>query len=137
MHAVAVPAEECTEVKGIKRSVDLIPKPKHNQLLQVPNGSTDGCIRCAVVGTGGILYGSKRGKEIDSHDYVFRVNGAVTKGFEEDVGNKTSVYVHTSFSLIQSSLILRNHGFNRAPRDEVGVLLMSHRNILTCTSACL
>ncbi|KAI5103565.1 ST6 (alpha-N-acetyl-neuraminyl-2,3-beta-galactosyl-1, 3)-N-acetylgalactosaminide alpha-2,6-sialyltransferase 1, tandem duplicate 1, partial [Silurus meridionalis] len=103
---------------GIKRSVDLIPKPKHNQLLQVPNGSTDGCIRCAVVGTGGILYGSKRGKEIDSHDYVFRVNGAVTKGFEEDVGNKTSVYVHTSFSLIQSSLILRNHGFNRAPRDE-------------------
>ncbi|KAI5611471.1 ST6 (alpha-N-acetyl-neuraminyl-2,3-beta-galactosyl-1, 3)-N-acetylgalactosaminide alpha-2,6-sialyltransferase 1, tandem duplicate 1 [Silurus asotus] len=103
---------------GIKRLVDLIPKPKNNQLLQVPNGSTDGCIRCAVVGAGGILYGSKRGKEIDSHDYVFRVNGAVTKGFEEDVGNKTSVYVHTSFSLIQSSLILRNYGFNRAPRDE-------------------
>ncbi|KAF7705621.1 hypothetical protein HF521_020907 [Silurus meridionalis] len=51
-------------------------------------------------------------------EFNYTVNGAVTKGFEEDVGNKTSVYVHTSFSLIQSSLILRNHGFNRAPRDE-------------------
>lgn len=31
-----------------------------------------GCIRCAVVGNGGILNGSRKGKEIDQHDYVFR-----------------------------------------------------------------
>ncbi|KAF5896812.1 alpha-N-acetylgalactosaminide alpha-2,6-sialyltransferase 1-like, partial [Clarias magur] len=102
----------------IKKSVDLIPEPKHYQLLPVPNGSVDGCIRCAVVGASGILNGSRMGKEIDSHDYVFRVNGAVTKGFEEDVGNKTSVYVHTSFSLTSSLVILRKYGFKRIPHDE-------------------
>ncbi|KAM9462102.1 alpha-N-acetylgalactosaminide alpha-2,6-sialyltransferase 1-like [Clarias gariepinus] len=102
----------------IKKAVDLIPKPKHYQLLPVPTGSVDGCIRCAVVGTSGILNVSRMGKEIDSHDYVFRVNGAVTKGFEGDVGNKTSVYVHTSFALIQSLKILEKYGFKSIPHDE-------------------
>lgn len=35
-------------------------------------GNQSGCIRCAVVGNGGILRGSKKGAEIDSHHYVFR-----------------------------------------------------------------
>ncbi len=30
------------------------------------------CIRCAVIGNGGIMNGSKMGKEIDANDYVFR-----------------------------------------------------------------
>ncbi|KAG5853658.1 hypothetical protein ANANG_G00028320 [Anguilla anguilla] len=47
-------------------------------------GKGAACIRCAVVGNGGILRGSKKGQEIDQHDYVFRTNGAVIKGFEED-----------------------------------------------------
>ncbi|XP_058262826.1 alpha-N-acetylgalactosaminide alpha-2,6-sialyltransferase 1-like isoform X2 [Hemibagrus wyckioides] len=102
----------------IKKAVDLIPKPIYNQLLPVPSNSADGCIRCAVVGTGGILNGSRMGKEIDSHDYIFRVNGAVTKGFEEDVGNKTSVYVHTSFSLSQAIFNLEDYGFQHIPQDE-------------------
>ncbi|KAI2658489.1 Alpha-N-acetylgalactosaminide alpha-2,6-sialyltransferase 1 [Labeo rohita] len=99
-----------------KYNVDLIPKP--SIFLPVPENSKDGCIRCAVVGTGGILNNSKMGKEIDSHDYVFRVNGAVIQGYEEDVGNKTSVYVHTSFSMYSNIITLKKYGFNSIPLDK-------------------
>ncbi|XP_062859460.1 alpha-N-acetylgalactosaminide alpha-2,6-sialyltransferase 1-like [Trichomycterus rosablanca] len=103
---------------------DLIPKPIFPQMLAVPEDALDGCIRCAVVGTGGILNGSKMGKEIDSHHYVFRVNGAVIKGHEEDVGNRTDVYVHTSFSLSQGMITLKEYGFNRIPQDEGIIYVM-------------
>ncbi|KAM8837468.1 alpha-N-acetylgalactosaminide alpha-2,6-sialyltransferase 1-like isoform 2-T2 [Spinachia spinachia] len=94
----------------------LIPKPREPLLL--PRTGSDGCVRCAVVGTSGILYGSKLGKEIDAHDYVFRMNGAVIKGFEEDVGNRTSVYVHTSHSITTSLYVFRKYGYTNAPKDE-------------------
>ncbi|XP_033639948.1 alpha-N-acetylgalactosaminide alpha-2,6-sialyltransferase 1-like [Asterias rubens] len=56
-------------------------------------GSKTGCVRCAVVGCGGILNGSGAGDEIDSHDYVFRVNRALTKErFANDVGKRTTFY---------------------------------------------
>uniref|UniRef100_A0AAQ4R3I4 alpha-N-acetylgalactosaminide alpha-2,6-sialyltransferase n=1 Tax=Gasterosteus aculeatus aculeatus TaxID=481459 RepID=A0AAQ4R3I4_GASAC len=97
-------------------TVKLIPKPKEPLLL--PRTGSDGCLRCAVVGTSGILYGSKLGKEIDAHDFVFRMNGAVIKGFEEDVGNKTSVYVHTAHSITTSPLVFRKYGYTTAPKDE-------------------
>ncbi|XP_073684533.1 alpha-N-acetylgalactosaminide alpha-2,6-sialyltransferase 1.1 [Garra rufa] len=100
----------------VKDAVDLIPKP--SIFLPVPKSSKDGCIRCAVVGAGGILNNSKMGKEIDSHDYVFRVNGAVTRGYEEDVGNKTSVYVHTAFSMHANIMSLKKYGFHNIPQDK-------------------
>ncbi|XP_072028315.1 uncharacterized protein [Amphiura filiformis] len=54
---------------------------------------SDKCVRCAVVGCGGILNGSNAGQEIDSHDFVFRVNRAITSGkYAQDVGRKTSFY---------------------------------------------
>uniref|UniRef100_A0A3Q3XQB9 alpha-N-acetylgalactosaminide alpha-2,6-sialyltransferase n=1 Tax=Mola mola TaxID=94237 RepID=A0A3Q3XQB9_MOLML len=86
--------------EDVMASVKLIPKPK--EPLFLPKEGSGGCVRCAVVGTAGILNGSKMGREIDAHDYIFRVNGAVIKGHEEDVGSRTSVYVHTSFSITQS-----------------------------------
>ncbi|XP_028264321.1 alpha-N-acetylgalactosaminide alpha-2,6-sialyltransferase 1-like [Parambassis ranga] len=94
----------------------MIPKPTEQLLLPKPGG--DGCIRCAVVGTSGILYGSKKGAEIDAHDYVFRMNGAVTKGYEEDVGNTTSVYIHTAHSITASVNMFYKHGYQSAPHDE-------------------
>ncbi len=57
---------------AIKAAVDTIPKLASTQLLHVPTRAKDDCICCAVVGTGGILNGSRLGKEIDSSDYVFR-----------------------------------------------------------------
>ncbi|XP_047464321.1 alpha-N-acetylgalactosaminide alpha-2,6-sialyltransferase 1-like [Mugil cephalus] len=97
-------------------SVKLIPKPTEPLLLPKPGG--DGCVRCAVVGTAGILNASKVGAEIDSHDYVFRMNGALTKSFEEDVGNRTSVYVHTAHSITTSRYLFKKYGYTAAPHDE-------------------
>lgn len=48
------------------------------------------CRKCAVVGNSGNLQQSKNGKLIDSHDFVIRMNKAVTRGFETDVGNRTT-----------------------------------------------
>ncbi|XP_073462305.1 alpha-N-acetylgalactosaminide alpha-2,6-sialyltransferase 2 [Aquarana catesbeiana] len=77
-----------------------------------------GCIRCAVVGNGGILNGSRIGKEIDQHDYVFRVNGAVIKGFEEDVGTKTSFYGFTVNTMKNSLIGYFMDGFTQTPKGE-------------------
>ncbi|XP_030631022.1 alpha-N-acetylgalactosaminide alpha-2,6-sialyltransferase 2-like [Chanos chanos] len=102
----------------VKEAVDVIPKLTSTQLLPVPRGARDGCIRCAVVGAGGILNGSRMGKEIDSHDYVFRVNAAITAGHEDDVGTRTSVYVHTAHSIISSLMLHKKRGFTEVPHDQ-------------------
>ncbi|XP_008587112.1 PREDICTED: alpha-N-acetylgalactosaminide alpha-2,6-sialyltransferase 1 [Galeopterus variegatus] len=91
------------------------PVPQQQLLLaSLPPGSPK-CITCAVVGNGGILNNSHVGQEIDSHDYVFRLSGALIKGYEQDVGTRTSFYGFTAFSLTQSLLILGNRGFQHVP----------------------
>ncbi|KAM4715080.1 alpha-N-acetylgalactosaminide alpha-2,6-sialyltransferase 2 [Anableps anableps] len=73
------------------------------------------CSRCAVVGNGGILKGSKKGKEIDGHHYVFRTNGAIIKGFEEDVGSRTTHYTFSTNTLINSMNSYRGAGYHGPP----------------------
>lgn len=72
---------------------------------------TPECVSCAVVGNGGVMKGSGKGKEIDGHDMVFRVNNALRKGFEEDVGSRTTYYVLMDRSLIHMPK-------DQVPRDE-------------------
>ncbi|GAA6216713.1 alpha-N-acetylgalactosaminide alpha-2,6-sialyltransferase 2 isoform X1 [Lates japonicus] len=80
-------------------------------------GSPGRCVRCAVVGNGGILLGSGQGKIIDSHDFVFRMNGAVIRGFEEDVGTKISFYGFTANTMKNALRMYRADGFTRIPQS--------------------
>ncbi|CAI5676569.1 unnamed protein product [Oreochromis niloticus] len=75
------------------------------------------CIRCAVVGNGGILRGSRQGMNIDSHDFVFRMNGAVITGFEEDVGTRTSFYGFTTNTLKHALSWYHDDGFTEIPQS--------------------
>ncbi|NXX86614.1 SIA7A sialyltransferase, partial [Urocolius indicus] len=100
----------------VKEVMTLLPPNPHQQLLLANSKSNmSKCISCAVVGNGGILNNSGMGQEIDSHDYVFRVSGAVIKGYEKDVGTKISFYGFTAFSLVSSLHILGRRGFSKIP----------------------
>ncbi|XP_018556834.1 CMP-N-acetylneuraminate-beta-galactosamide-alpha-2,3-sialyltransferase 1 [Lates calcarifer] len=55
--------------------------------------SPNRCRTCAVVGNSGNLKGSNYGRLIDYHDIVIRMNRGRTKGYEADVGTKTTHHV--------------------------------------------
>ncbi|XP_065140779.2 alpha-N-acetylgalactosaminide alpha-2,6-sialyltransferase 2 isoform X1 [Paramisgurnus dabryanus] len=101
--------------KVIGNTLSLLWNPSNSRLFD--RNSSQECVRCAVVGNGGILRGSGQGKVIDSHDYVFRLNAAIIKGFEDDVGTKTSFYGITANSLKTSFLSYYREGFTNVPRD--------------------
>ncbi|XP_066277829.1 lactosylceramide alpha-2,3-sialyltransferase-like isoform X4 [Branchiostoma lanceolatum] len=71
------------------------------------------CVRCAVVGTGGVLNGSAKGEEIDAHDYVFRLNHALMQEpFTMDVGKKMSFYISYPESHHTNEMIGSSHALH-------------------------
>ncbi|KAK2830080.1 hypothetical protein Q5P01_018011 [Channa striata] len=56
---------------------------------------------CAVVGNSVNLKGSRYGPLIDFHDIVIRINHGSTKGYESDVGTKTTHHVMYPESAVQ------------------------------------
>ncbi|XP_022102450.1 CMP-N-acetylneuraminate-poly-alpha-2,8-sialyltransferase-like isoform X2 [Acanthaster planci] len=63
---------------------------------------------CSVVGSSGILLGSRCGEEIDRSEFVIRFNLATVRGFEADVGHKTNLttlnptYVRNRFGSLKT-----------------------------------
>lgn len=55
--------------------------------------ATDGFKSCALVGGAGFLRNQRVGAEIDSHEFVMRVNLSPVSGYEEIAGKKTSMRV--------------------------------------------
>ncbi|KAM9003000.1 alpha-N-acetylgalactosaminide alpha-2,6-sialyltransferase 1 [Sarcophilus harrisii] len=104
----------------IQEILEKFPPVSQQQILLAahPQPGSSHCVSCAVVGNGGILKRSRMGQEIDSHDYVFRVNGALINGYEQDVGARTSFYGFTFYSLATSLKLLRNQGFHQMPMEK-------------------
>ncbi|CAH1265354.1 ST8SIA2 [Branchiostoma lanceolatum] len=69
---------------------------------------------CAVVGNSGILLGSHCGVEIDSKDYVIRIDVPVVRGYEKDVGRRTSM---TIFNLSTPKRIKRSSRLKNRTQD--------------------
>lgn len=52
---------------------------------------TEAVRSCAVISSSPAILNSSFGHQIDQHDLVLRFNNAITKGFEKDVGSKTTL----------------------------------------------
>ncbi|XP_012517719.1 PREDICTED: alpha-N-acetylgalactosaminide alpha-2,6-sialyltransferase 2 [Propithecus coquereli] len=102
----------------IASTLSLLNGSENAELFATSREPPPGCIRCAVVGNGGILNGSRQGANIDAHDYVFRLNGAVIKGFERDVGTKTSFYGFTVNTMKNSLISYWSLGFTSVPQGQ-------------------
>uniref|UniRef100_A0A8B9QX35 alpha-N-acetylgalactosaminide alpha-2,6-sialyltransferase n=1 Tax=Anas platyrhynchos TaxID=8839 RepID=A0A8B9QX35_ANAPL len=100
----------------LKASLSLL-NTSASRLLVDSRQAAAPCVRCAVVGNGGILNGSRAGAAIDAHHLVFRVNGAITAGFEGDVGNRTSFYVFSTNTLVNALGSYAADGFKHPPRS--------------------
>lgn len=68
-------APPCLAPTAIKSTLSLLNDSESSQLFAASRKPLSNCIRCAVVGNGGILNGSRQGQNIDAHDYVFRCVG--------------------------------------------------------------
>uniref|UniRef100_A0A6J0TSA4 Alpha-N-acetyl-neuraminyl-2,3-beta-galactosyl-1, 3-N-acetyl-galactosaminide alpha-2,6-sialyltransferase isoform X1 n=2 Tax=Pogona vitticeps TaxID=103695 RepID=A0A6J0TSA4_9SAUR len=91
--------------------------------ISVPDGKPLAralCRQCAVVSSSGQMLGSCSGKEIDAQECVLRMNQAPTRGYEADVGSRSTIRVvsHTSIPLL-----LRNQSyFFKQSRDTLYVV---------------
>ena len=75
---------------------------------------------CAVVGGSGILRQHPRGREIDAHEAVLRVNNCPVGGFEHLVGSRTSVrFLNGPRSIIWGRQIAQQKGRRPVPPPEL------------------
>ncbi|XP_034748021.1 CMP-N-acetylneuraminate-beta-galactosamide-alpha-2,3-sialyltransferase 1-like [Etheostoma cragini] len=128
---------------GEKTSFTTFRKILDKVFLMIPHSphvlesSPDRCRTCAVVGNSGNLRNSHYGPLIDFHDIIIRINAGAIKGFEADVGTRTThriMYPESSVDLSDTThLVLApfksidfewlldalNAGYNKRPEWEV------------------
>ncbi|XP_071822905.1 alpha-N-acetyl-neuraminyl-2,3-beta-galactosyl-1,3-N-acetyl-galactosaminide alpha-2,6-sialyltransferase-like isoform X2 [Apostichopus japonicus] len=103
-----------SERSAVKRSSANKPRIGHGTVF---NGYRDiifhkplrvSCGSCAVVSSSGHLLGSRAGGDIDAHDCVIRMNNAPVRGYEKDVGTRTTIRSMANVNLARS-FATRNH----------------------------
>lgn len=82
-------APPCPSPTAIASTLGLLNSSESAQLF-APRGRLQDCVRCAVVGNGGILNGSRQGRSIDAHDYVFRYGARAREEAGEELGGERS-----------------------------------------------
>ncbi|XP_028991067.1 alpha-N-acetylgalactosaminide alpha-2,6-sialyltransferase 2 [Betta splendens] len=105
------------DYKTLEETLSILNSSTNGQMLDdwKDHGHRSECVRCAVVGNGGILKDSRKGGEIDAHHYVFRTNGAVIAGFEADVGSRTTHYTFSTNTLMNSLRSYAGLGYTGPP----------------------
>lgn len=61
------------------------------------------CKKCIIMGNGGILANRSLGQTIDDYDVVARLNEAPVRGYEKDVGSKTTIRITYPEGAIQKT----------------------------------
>ncbi|XP_078282655.1 CMP-N-acetylneuraminate-beta-galactosamide-alpha-2,3-sialyltransferase 4 isoform X2 [Rhinoraja longicauda] len=76
-------------IKGTEQSITRILAKIH---YDMPESITRlACKRCVIIGNGFTLRNSSLGETINKYDVVIRINDAPVRGYETDVGNKTTL----------------------------------------------
>ncbi|XP_077861823.1 alpha-N-acetylgalactosaminide alpha-2,6-sialyltransferase 3-like [Saccoglossus kowalevskii] len=84
-----------------------------NEYLSINNKSVDEkmdfhCDVCALVSTSGHILGTGAGREIDNATCVVRMNASPVKGYEQDVGTRTTLRMVSFITLNSKGLIKRS-----------------------------
>jgi hypothetical protein len=96
----------------------LIEKIRGSKMLRCGTELTTGD-SCSLVGNSGSILGSENGTSIDDAEDVIRFNNARIKGFEKDVGSKTSYRIlncHYILNILDEKYY--NHQKTRFPEQE-------------------
>ncbi|XP_077981989.1 CMP-N-acetylneuraminate-beta-1,4-galactoside alpha-2,3-sialyltransferase-like [Glandiceps talaboti] len=78
-------------LKNQEKVLDRLLRVMTDSSLTRGNTNVNGCRRCIIVGSGGILKNTRLGGQIDGYDVIIRANLAPVRGYEADVGSKTSI----------------------------------------------
>eukprot|EP00873_Tetraselmis_striata_P028129 jgi/Tetstr1/448393/TSEL_003770.t2 len=99
------PVTRSASRKYIPRAFNLLERQYTYKSARIPEAFKTPCFKkCALVGSSGVMKGTKWGPIIDSYDAVIRLNNAPTFKHEEDVGRRTTVRIMHDFHIKEQNL---------------------------------